>query len=317
MIDSEIDVHQHLIPEAVLGALAARDVPPYARRNPDGTWTVTLAGEDAFVVDPSDHKPERRRDQTRAAGVDIALVALSTALGVDELPADEALGILDAWAAAAAELPEGLHAWAAVPLRADPVTLAARTEAALEAGAVGVCVPAEALAIAAGLQRLTPVLDVLERRGVPLFVHPGAVPAAATPSGAATPAWWAASTTYVAGLHAAWLACIAHVRPAHPDLRVLFAALAGLAPLHAERVAARGGPGPESTRDPGVFYDTSSYGPRAVAAMTEAVGADQIVDGSDHPVLPLPAPDRATAARAQNASRLLSHRTTGAPPPSG
>ena len=71
-------------------------------------------------------------------------------------------------------------------------------------------------------------------------------------------------------------------RAAHPRLRVLFAALAGLAPLHAERLAARGGPA-DAAHDPLVFYDTSSYGPAALAAMRAAVGPDALVHGSDRP----------------------------------
>jgi 6-methylsalicylate decarboxylase len=66
--------------------------------------------------------------------------------------------------------------------------------------------------------------------------------------------------------------------------------LAGLAPLHAERLAARGGPA-DVAADPGLFYDTSSYGPRAWAAMAAVVGPDQLVFGSDRPVVDAVPPD--------------------------
>ena len=59
--------------------------------------------------------------------------------------------------------------------------------------------------------------------------------------------------------------------------------LAGLAPLHAERLFARGGPAPAV--DPLCFYDCSSYGSRAVAAIGEVVGRSQILYGSDRPVV--------------------------------
>ena len=45
--------------------------------------------------------------------------------------------------------------------------------------------------------------------------------------------------------------------------------LAGGAPLHLERLAARGGPA-DRALDPLNFYDTSSYGPRAIDAMLRA-----------------------------------------------
>jgi hypothetical protein len=49
----------------------------------------------------------------------------------------------------------------------------------------------------------------------------------------------------------------------------------------------RGGPA-GAVNDPNLFYDTSSYGPRAIAAMAEAVGVDQLVTGSDRPVVDPP-----------------------------
>jgi hypothetical protein len=75
------------------------------------------------------------------------------------------------------------------------------------------------------------------------------------------------------------------VRPELPSLRAIFALLAGLAPLHAERTTSRGGPdGGAALGDSHTFYDTSSYGPRAVRAMATAVGIGQLVHGTDHPV---------------------------------
>ncbi|MHB8243673.1 MAG: hypothetical protein ACYDHN_17015, partial [Solirubrobacteraceae bacterium] len=82
----------------------------------------------------------------------------------------------------------------------------------------------------------------------------------------------------------AWLAFLVAGRPSHPHLRVIFTMLSGLAPLHGERLALRGGPAPPAP-DPLVFYDTSSYGPTAVRAMAEIVGPDQLVYGSDRPVV--------------------------------
>jgi hypothetical protein len=125
---------------------------------------------------------------------------------------------------------------------------------------------------------------------VPLFVHPGPGPERAgepTLTGETSlgdPLWWPALTRYVAGMHAAWLAFATAGRTTHPRLRVIFAMLAGLAPLHHERLSSRGGPG-LTLRDPLVFYDTASYGPAAVAGIAELVGVEQILYGSDRPVV--------------------------------
>ena len=54
-----IDLHQHLWPAPFLGALRARRHPPRL----DG-WTLELAGEPPFAVDPAAHdigaRPRRR-----------------------------------------------------------------------------------------------------------------------------------------------------------------------------------------------------------------------------------------------------------------
>ncbi len=93
-----------------------------------------------------------------------------------------------------------------------------------------------------------------------------------------------ATTRYFAEMQAAWLLWATAARRLFPELRVVFAMLAGLAPLHTERLRSRGGPVTRKT-DPLMFYDTSSYGPQAVGAMGKVVGRDQLVYGSDRPVV--------------------------------
>lgn len=272
-----IDVHQHLWSEPLLAALAVRHSAPRVRRTGTG-WRLELAGEPPSIV-PGDDAAARGA-LVRADGLDRALVALSTALGVETLPAAEAEPLLRAQEETAAGLPPQLGAWASVSL-GDPHEAAERLgeELAAHRPPAGLCLPAAALGSASAIDRVGPLLETLERAGAPLFVHPG--PAAAP---ADAPAWWLALTDYVAQLHAAWLAFAHAGRAAHPRLRVVFAALAGLAPLHAERLAARGGPS-DGARDVLTFFDVSSYGPGAIGAMVEAVGLDRLVYGSDRPVV--------------------------------
>ena len=85
---------------------------------------------------------------------------------------------------------------------------------------------------------------------------------------------------------------------------MVFAALAGLAPLHAERLGARVARAPvrAALSDPLTFYDTSSYGPLAVEAMHQAVGPAALVHGSDWPYAepaPLAQPAAARRVRGQ------------------
>ena len=266
-------------------------------RRADG-WTVRLRGEAEAPVDLADHDPDRRAALVAADGLDRALVAPSVPLGIEALEAGEAEPLLAAYHQGVAALPATFGAWAAVGL-ADPD--AAYLERQLDAGFVGACVAAGALGGPEGFDRLGPVLETLERHDAPLFVHPGP---ASTPPGA--PDWWPALTDYVAAMQTAWHAFAVWGRPAHPQLRVCFAMLAGLAPLQRERLVARGG---VAVNDPGVFLDVSSYGERAVDAVLREVGVDRLVHGSDRPViagaeLPLGEAVRA-AVRERNPTRLL------------
>jgi predicted TIM-barrel fold metal-dependent hydrolase len=273
------DIHQHLWPEPLMDALARRRRPPRLMRRGSG-WTLRMHGEVDWPVDPADHDPDLRLRAMDARGIDRALVALSTPLGIEALPAEESGPLLAAYHAGVAALPARFGAWAAIGLaEPDPGVLGDL----LDRGFAGACVAAEALAAPAGFARLAPVLDVLERRGAPLFVHPGPSPATlATAAEDGAPPWWPAMTRYVASMNAAWHAFAIAGRTAHPRLRVCFAMLAGLAPLHRERLVARGG---RPVADPLTFVDTSSYGARAIDATIRELGVDALVHGTDLPVV--------------------------------
>jgi predicted TIM-barrel fold metal-dependent hydrolase len=227
------------------------------------------------------------------------MVAPSTPLGVEALPATEAEPLLAAYHEGIAALPAPFRGWASVGLaEPDPASLAGL----LAQGFVGACVAADALADPAGYDHLGPVLETLERHDAPLLIHPGPVP---TPPPSA-PGWWPALTDYASAMQSAWYAFSLWGRPAHPRLRVCFAMLAGLAPLHRERLVARGG---RPVSDPDVFLDTSSYGTRAIDAVVREIGVDRLVYGSDRPVIS-PAELSLGAAmevalRERNPSRLL------------
>jgi predicted TIM-barrel fold metal-dependent hydrolase len=291
------DIHQHLWPEPLLRELSRRREPPRLERRATG-WVLRLRGEPEAPVDLADHDPERRAALVGADGLERALVAPSVPLGIEALPSGEAEPLLEAYHEGVAALPATFGAWAAVGLAEPDAAALARL---LDGGFAGACVGAGALAGPEGFERLGPVLETLERRGAPLLVHPG--PAAAPDH---VPGWWPALTDYVAAMQAAWHAFAVWGRPAHPRLRVCFAMLAGLAPLHRERLVARGG---AAVSDPDAFLDVSSYGARAVDAVLREVGVDRLVHGSDRPVgsrAELPLGDAVQAAlRRRNPSRLL------------
>ena len=306
-----VDVHQHLLPEQLIAELARRQEAPRLIRRRDG-WTFRLAGEPDSVLSLDATNVALRRVEMRRDDVDRALVALSTALGIETLPAEEARPLLEAHHQGIEELPASFGGWGAVQLEApDP----AEVDAVIGRGCVGVSLPASALASPDALAYVGPLLARLETLGAPLFVHPGPV-AAAGEAGPVKPlpVWWPALTSYVAQMQAAWFAFLHGGRREHPRLRVLFAMLAGGAPLQLERFVARGGTAPLAP-DPLVFYDTSSYGTRMLEAMASAVGVEQLVYGSDRPVVdpvtPPLGPELGRLLRCTNPNSLLTPRQKG------
>jgi len=261
-------VHQHLWPPSFLDELRRRSAPPYLRG-----WTLHVAGEPPYDVDPVAHDVERRAAAERGAGRSQVLLSMSAPLGVERLPERGRTRLLDAWHDGVLGLPEPFGAWASVPdVDPDPDEVTA----AVKDGFVGLQVGAHLIAEPSRIEAMAPVLRRCEELDVPVLVHPG--PVDPTPG---APDWWPAVHQYVVQLQAAWWSWTTAGRSLLPDLRLCFAAGAGLAPLHHERFVARGGG--RLRVDPWVFVDTSSHGRQAVDHLTRALGVDPVVLGSDRP----------------------------------
>jgi 6-methylsalicylate decarboxylase len=283
----KIDVHQHLWTAPLVQALSDREELPFVREE-HGLTVLFAAGERPYVIDLQSEAPARRAALVEQDGLDRALLCLSSPLGIETLPRRESLPLIDAYHEGALSLGGPFGVWGAVALdRAEPQDV----DRALERGCVGLSLPAGALSGVGALSRVSGLLGRLEERGAPLLIHPGPGfgPGPNGSSAAGGPAledplWWPALTRYVAEMHAAWLAFLVAGRSAHPRLRVVFTMLAGLAPLHAGRLSARGGPS-ASQPDPLIFYETSSYGSSAARMIEEVVGGEQLLYGSDRPVV--------------------------------
>jgi hypothetical protein len=286
-----IDIHQHVWPDVLVEELRRRSQPPRL----DG-WTLLTSGEPPFEVNPADHDVVRRAAQAARDGVGRVVIGLSSPLGIEYLAPEDAEPLLDAYHQGVTGLGAPFAGWAAACLTViDAPGLAKQ----LDRGLVGLQLPATAVADEPGYRWCSPLLDVLAERDLPLFIHPG--PAA----GAGGPSWWAALVPYVQQLHAAWFAFRAYGRTAYPRLRVCFTALAGLGPLHGERLAARGGTSPlaRGVVDPRTFVETSSYGNRAVDSVLRVLGVDVLVFGSDRPYAQ-PHPDFGLGDSARHAIRV-------------
>ena len=248
-----VDVHQHLWPEPFVHALEGRREPPRLRGN-----RLELSVEGAFEVELRDHEPDVRLEVLDRFGIDVAVVSCPPTLEPtpDLLDAYHS-GILDVVAGSGGRL------------------VALATDAVLD-GFVGTCVAADALV---DLDALAPLADELLRAEGFLFVHPGP---AASRSGA--PPWWSAVVGYTAQMQAAYAAWLAEGVTRWPELRIVFAILAGGAPIQLDRLASRGG-GAAAARHPSAYLETASYGRPALELCISVLGGEQLLYGSDLPVI--------------------------------
>ncbi|HZM68221.1 MAG TPA: amidohydrolase [Nakamurella sp.] len=288
-----IDIHQHLWPPELIDALRSRRRAPKMRG-----WTLILDGEPPYEVDPVDHDPVHRRELDQGRIV----VGLSSPLGIEDLPPEEAAPLLTAWHDGAQRLRPAFDAWASVTNR-DPDVGELRSR--LAGGFVGLQVAADRLATPATLERTAAILRVCETAGKPVFVHPGPVPARPDRT-AILPTWWAAVVDYPSQLQAAWWSWQAVGRRLLPDLRICFAAGAGLGPVHHERFLARGGhplvtdrrtfSTPRPTPGRGWTASSGSWGStRSSAAATARTAGPPTPTWARPPIMPCATPTRSAS----------------------
>jgi 6-methylsalicylate decarboxylase len=285
------DVHQHLWPDAFVDALARREQPPCLRGS-----ILELAGEPPSEIDLATHDLGSRLRLLDRSEIDVALVSLQPTLGIEDLPEEEAAELVAVYESGIRELAAAAGG-RIVALGAGGPDLG---------GFSGSCAGAPALL---DLDRIAPRLDELERRGAFLFVHPG--PAQAPPR---SPVWWTGVVDYTAQMQAAYAAWLAEGVGRWPELRIVFAILAGGGPFHLERLRSWGVSGRELMHE-NVFFETASYGRRALDLCLATFGVGQLLYGSDTPVIdPEPTLDAvrgfgdavADALCSQNFTRLLS-----------
>ncbi len=263
-----IDVHQHLWPEVFFEALARRKTVPYI----DGETLHHPEG--SSQLDPSDHALENRLALLDRAELDAAIVCLQPTLGLEVIDRDEREELEEIWEEGILELAAESGG------RIRPLAVRG-----LRDGFVGVSVGADRLD---DLDALAPTLADLDGSGF-LFVHP----VSWTPPVGAPP-WWPALVDYTSQMQRAYLAWVATGQERWPDVKVVFAILAGGGPIQLERLASRG-VDVRSTLHRNVYFDTASYGRRALELCIETFGVEQLVFGTDAPVVD---PSHAAAALA-------------------
>lgn len=248
------DVHHHLWPEPFLATLAGRERKPRLRGQ-----TLELETEPPLDVDLGLHTLDSRIAQLDRDEIDVALISLPPTM---ETEAHE-------------DLREAYHEGIRELVAASEGRLMALACDACLTGFAGACISAQRLVAGA-----EPLLTELEEAGQILFVHPG-LPGA-RPHDA--PGWWNAIVDYTAQMQAAYAAWLARDAVAHPRLPVIFAILAGGAPIQLERLRSRGVE-VRTTLHPTGYFEAASYGRRALELTLATYGVTQLLYGSDAPVI--------------------------------
>ena len=245
--------------------------------------------EGRFTFDPAEHDLETRIGLLDRLGTDVAVLSLQPSLGHDRLEPTERSELVAAWEEGVAELVAEAGG-RLIPLAPGPTM----------PGFAGSCVGSDALG---DLDGLAPVVESVRERGGILFVHPSG--GQVSPG---SPGWWGALTLYTAQMQAAYLAWLVHGQERWPDVSIVFAILAGGGPFQLERLASRG-VDVRSTLHRNVHFDTASYGRRALELCVETFGVEQLVYGSDLPVVD-PAPTlRAIRDFGESVERLIRRDT--------
>ena len=255
-----IDFHQHYWPDPFVSVLWRRSEPPRIRGE-----LLELANGHTSEIDLRQHDLDSRLALLDRDEIDVAVISLSPALGVRELPPDDSLELIEAY--------EGgmLEVSAAASGR-----LSVLGATSLSDGFAGLCLAADALG---DLEEIGPVLDTLEQEERLLFVHPGPMR-----DFRSEPTWWAEVVDYASQMQRAYGVWLAEGAARWPELRIVFAILAGGGPFQLERLRSRG----VDTRDalhPNVYFETASYGRRAIELCLSTYGVGNLVYGSDVPVI--------------------------------
>ena len=251
------DLHQHLWPEAFVGALRKRTKPPRL----EGGVLETQEGR--FQVDLSQHDVDARLAALDSDGIDVAVLSLQPSLGFDGLAGAERDELELAWV-------DGVRELVSSRFRAF-------SPAQVRDGFAGVSLGSSAFL---DFDATASILDVAAATGTTVFVHPDAGPAAS----AARPDWWEWVVGYPARMQEAYVSWLAFGRERWPTVRVLFAMLGGGGPFQLERLARRG-VDVRSALDPNTFFEVSTHGRRAIELCVETFGVGQLVYGSDTPVV--------------------------------
>jgi aminocarboxymuconate-semialdehyde decarboxylase len=290
-LDTVIDIHTHIVP-ARLAAEPKRDARwPSVERSTGDQAAVMIAGKVFRKIDTRSWDVERRLADMAEDGTDMQVLSPMPELLSHWLPADDAEYLADVMndqiAAMMAQAPRNFAGIGMVCLQDIPRAIR-QLEKVRALGFAGIEIGTHIDGVALGSETLFPLYEAAESLDLGLFVHPlhpaGMERVGASPEFAATAVFPLETALASVSLLAAG------VPEKFPRLRILLSHGGGALPWILPRMDfgwSLGAKGrmtqPPSKLARQFWYDSILYDPASLSFLSNAVGADHIVVGSDYP----------------------------------
>lgn len=173
-----VDIHTHMMSEEWARLLDEYGGDYRIAQVPGGSRGIRARGAPLMTMTPAMFDYERRIADMDAAGVDLAVISLTTPnvyWGGQEISLKAAQIINDSMAAAQRDHPDRIRWLASLPWQ-YPAEAVEELGRACAAGAVGVMVLANISGMSLSDPRLEPVWAEIDRRALPVLVHPSVPP---------------------------------------------------------------------------------------------------------------------------------------------
>src|SRR5947208_4631681 len=92
----QTDLHQHIWTEPLLDALSARQRLPFVRRTAEHLVILHSAHERPYMIDIAAERPSERAHLLALDRADRAVIAISSPIGIEALPHEEARAVISA-----------------------------------------------------------------------------------------------------------------------------------------------------------------------------------------------------------------------------
>jgi aminocarboxymuconate-semialdehyde decarboxylase len=321
-----IDVHTHMFTQRWLELLRAQGSPYSVAVRPDGREEIFRGATPVVFPQPGHFDYDLRVAAMDAAGIDVSIVSLTCPnvyWGGESVSSDAARETNASMAAAQRRYGERIRFLASLPWEYPGRAVEELTRSCDE-GAAGVMVLANVAGRSLTEPAFEPIWAEIDRRALPVLVHPGEPPGAELMDMGSYDLSWLVGFMFDTTLAVTRMIFDGFL-DRYPDLKLIAAHGGGTLPYLVGRMT-KGDevelPGRRRMTAPPleylrrIWYDCLTYDLGALRYLVEVVGADRVLFGTDWPhqvhavkeslanTAALP-PDQRDAIRGANATRLF------------